>query len=95
MLTDVLPTDYPDKLIAAGKFKRIPLLNGNQDDEGTLLTRGASSNLTTDAHFESWIKEQLIPGITNDQFTRLAKLYPSDPNVGSPYGTGMFNQVNG
>ncbi|KAG8710874.1 hypothetical protein FRC09_020891 [Ceratobasidium sp. 395] len=83
-------TDIPSKLFLAGKFAKVPFINGAQLDEGTLFVNGGSLNTEQDifnwatAHFTG-----LNTGITNETAVReLLKYYPADPAAGSPYGTG-------
>ncbi|KAG9124351.1 hypothetical protein FRC07_011950 [Ceratobasidium sp. 392] len=82
-------TDIPSKLLRAGKFAKVPFINGAQLDEGTIFVNGTSLNTEQDivnwatAHFTG-----LDTGITNETAVReLLKYYPDDPAAGSPYGT--------
>ncbi|KAG9124350.1 hypothetical protein FRC07_011949 [Ceratobasidium sp. 392] len=83
-------TDVPSKLLRAGKFAKVPFINGAQLDEGTLFVNGTSLN--TEQDIVNWATARFIglnTGITNETAVReLLKYYPDDPAAGSPYGTG-------
>ncbi|KAG8718942.1 hypothetical protein FRC08_004014 [Ceratobasidium sp. 394] len=83
-------TDLPSKLLHAGKFAKVPFINGAQLDEGTLFVNGTSMNSEQD--IINWATARftgLDTGITNKTAVReLLKHYPDDPAAGSPYGTG-------
>ncbi|KAK0560854.1 hypothetical protein OC861_006098, partial [Tilletia horrida] len=82
----------PDQLAAQGRYNQdVALINGDQDDEGTLLTLAPSSNTTTPAQYEDWIRQAVFVNITDAQLARLNELYPNDPSAGSPFGTGTAN----
>lgn len=70
-------------------------MNGDEKDEGTYLTLGYTSNITTDEDFESYIRDILLPGISAEDLQTLTTLYPSDPAVGSPYETGDQWNITG
>ncbi|RDX48969.1 extracellular triacylglycerol lipase precursor [Lentinus brumalis] len=87
---DGLVPDLPSKLLAAGKFSKIPFIAGTVLDEGTDFT---PNSISTD--------EQVIEFITVDDqpfadppasfqtdVARLMELYPDIPALGSPFGTG-------
>ncbi|RDX48924.1 extracellular triacylglycerol lipase precursor [Lentinus brumalis] len=87
---DGLVPDLPSKLLAAGKFSKIPFIAGTVLDEGTDFT---PTSISTD--------EQVIEFITVDDqpfadppasfqtdVASLMQLYPDNPALGSPFGTG-------
>lgn len=43
---------------------------------------------STDAEFNEYVNTFLFPSATNAEIDVIAKLYPSDPALGSPFGTG-------
>ncbi|KZP15031.1 alpha/beta-hydrolase [Athelia psychrophila] len=65
---------------------------GNCDDEGTLFTFN-QQNITTDTEFNEFVHTALFPNATNAEIDVIAKLYPSDPSQGSPFGTGDSNTL--
>jgi len=88
---DILPLT-PFAAISAGKVANVPFINGDMDDEGTTLSLGLG-NVRTDADFQAFIKSVLFPDATAKDIKALADLYPTDPEAGSPYGTGSNNAI--
>lgn len=76
--------DLPDRLIDQGKFVKIPLLVGSNIDEGTRFTLGPLN--TTDQLVAALGKQ--YPNARNQTIDKLLELYPNDPALGCPFGTG-------
>ncbi|KAJ2920604.1 hypothetical protein H1R20_g16489, partial [Candolleomyces eurysporus] len=84
---------YPDlssRLYSKGQFARIPFIAGTNLDEGTffashesLSTQALKDNILAMSSPRSGSDDTL--GTAVDQ---VLMLYPEDPSVGSPYGTG-------
>ncbi|KAF9873224.1 carboxylesterase [Colletotrichum karsti] len=66
-------------LLSAGKFAHVPLLLGNNFDEGTGY---AKQGINTTEDFEAWLASSLLADST--QIEAIKKLYPDDPAVGIP-----------
>lgn len=83
-------TDMPSKLLHAGKFAKVPFINGVQLDEGPLFVNGTSMN--TEQDLINWLTARfpgLYFGISNVTAVKeILKYYPVDPAAGSPYNTG-------
>ncbi|SPO19816.1 related to Lipase 2 precursor [Ustilago trichophora] len=80
-----LITDYPSVNFPQGKLADIPIIQGNNLDEGPLF---AQKQLNNSADFETWIRSAAV--IYNTSYAETAvqevlKHYPDDPSVGSPY----------
>ncbi|KAK7420289.1 hypothetical protein QQZ08_010489 [Neonectria magnoliae] len=71
-------TDQAYTLLKQGKFAHVPVLLGNNFDEGTGY---AKQGISTDAQFEAWLTSQ---GLDGDQVEGVSKLYPNDPLLGIP-----------
>ncbi|RPD53051.1 esterase 1 [Lentinus tigrinus ALCF2SS1-7] len=89
---DGLIPDLPSTLVAQGKFSRIPLMTGTNLDDGTTFTPQA---VTTDDQIKIFLTRAALPfqgGDPSPEFEaaldELLEIYPEDPTVGSPYGTG-------
>ncbi|KAI0737108.1 extracellular triacylglycerol lipase precursor [Daedaleopsis nitida] len=85
----VIP-DLPSKLFAAGKFSKIPFIAGTVLDEGTRFT---PQSISTDDQVKEFLTGFDQPFTTPSQsfendLTQLLTLYPDNPALGSPYGTG-------
>lgn len=86
---------YPDKMMKEGKYKKdVRILNGQQHDEGTILTLGAIKNVTDEAGFDNYLRS-IIPGLKESQYSKLKELYPSDPTQGAAYDTGSLYNITG
>ncbi|KAJ2916227.1 hypothetical protein MD484_g4190, partial [Candolleomyces efflorescens] len=81
---------YPDlasRLYAKGRFARIPFIAGTNRDEGTLF---ASQQPLTDADIKAMVAGPNVTAgsVLDSVANKVLELYPADPAVGSPYGTG-------
>ncbi|KAL0577565.1 hypothetical protein V5O48_004428 [Marasmius crinis-equi] len=86
--------DYPSNLFKNGRFSRLPFIAGTELDEGTHFIPTQGLNYT-DATFRALILASYSPPVPplttqnlNDAISRLVELYPNDPTLGSPFGTG-------
>ncbi|KAK0229994.1 triacylglycerol lipase 3 [Armillaria nabsnona] len=84
----ILP-DLPTHLWAKGQFATVPFISGTNLDEGTL---GLSTTTNfTDENIKDYIQttySAFPPYLSDTILDRLLELYPDDPSLGSPYGTG-------
>ncbi|KEY64161.1 hypothetical protein S7711_03454 [Stachybotrys chartarum IBT 7711] len=78
VIDDDFITDQPVSLIEQGKFAHVPLLTGNNFDEGTAY---GSRGINTDEEFRAWLLNQ---NMTSEQIFSLEALYPDDPAAGIP-----------
>ncbi|KAF5310382.1 hypothetical protein D9611_012081 [Ephemerocybe angulata] len=82
--------DYASRLYEEGRFARLPFIAGTNRDEGTLfsirepLTQDAIKDIIVTGYSPAATTEQEL----NRTVDKLLELYPEDPAVGSPYGTG-------
>ncbi|KAK9341933.1 Alpha/Beta hydrolase protein [Lipomyces starkeyi] len=79
----LIPT-YPKDLLAQGKFLKVPILIGNNMDEGTAFGFG---NVNTTSELSTAISVK-YPGVNDTTINTLLELYPNIPSEGCPYGTG-------
>ncbi|KAJ7265540.1 Alpha/Beta hydrolase protein [Mycena rebaudengoi] len=82
----------PIESVSRGAYAKIPLLAGDDDDEGTFFAFG-STNVTTDDDFANYLRAVSLPRASTTQISHLATLYPQDPAQGSPFGTGSDNAI--
>lgn len=85
----------PYESLRRGLFARVPVIAGDQEDEGTLFAigRGLDTLSTTDqviSYFTTW-----WPTAARETVARFIKTYSPDPAAGSPFGTGTANQLYG
>ncbi|KAI0737886.1 extracellular triacylglycerol lipase precursor [Daedaleopsis nitida] len=88
---DGLIPDLPSKLLAAGKFSKIPFIAGTVLDEGTDFTPQYINS--TDQLVEFFVvADQPFadppPARFLTDIQTLLQLYPDNPALGSPYNTG-------
>nr|P32948.1 RecName: Full=Lipase 4; Flags: Precursor [Diutina rugosa] len=84
-------TDDMFKLVRDGKCANVPVIIGDQNDEGTVFAL-SSLNVTTDAQARQYFKESFIHA-SDAEIDTLMAAYPSDITQGSPFDTGIFNAI--
>lgn len=81
-LSAVLDGDFitaqASELLKAGKFAHVPLLLGNNFDEGTAYGK---KGINTTQQFETYLSGS---NLTDAQVEQITELYPDDPSVGIP-----------
>ena len=87
----VLP-DSPDVLASEGKYHAVPMIIGDQEDEGTLFAL-FQPNITTTADVVDYLHTLFFQSATKEQLTTFVDLYPTDPRAGSPFRTDIFNEL--
>lgn len=87
----VLPAS-PDALVEQGRYAAVPMIIGNQRDEGTVLAL-FTGNVTTTADLVEYISTLYFQGATTAQIEQLVATYPTAATSGSPFGTGILNQI--
>ncbi|KAE9974312.1 hypothetical protein BLS_003177 [Venturia inaequalis] len=76
----------PEELGLKGKFAKVPVIVGDQEDEGTMFAL-FQSNLTTTAHLVNYLKPY-FPSATQETLEGVVASYPDDAAAGSPFRTG-------
>ncbi|KAJ5094983.1 hypothetical protein N7532_007274 [Penicillium argentinense] len=85
----------PDVLVQQGKYAPVPFIIGDQEDEGTLFSL-FQSNVSNSKDLVGYLKNVMFPRATEEQLTTLVSTYGSGISAvtkGSPFGSGMFNEV--
>jgi len=85
-------SDNPQRLVQQGKVANVPFVTGDCDDEGTLFSL-STLNITTDSEFATYLKTYWLPEASTAQENNLNTLYPSDLVDGSPFDTGLLNNI--
>ncbi|KAI1427507.1 sterol esterase [Xylaria sp. FL1777] len=85
----VLP-DSPDILAKTGRYAAVPMIIGDQEDEGTLFAL-FQSNLTTEAGLIDYLSTVFFQKATRDQVAELVATYSPALSDGSPFRTGILN----
>lgn len=82
----------------AGKWPKIPIITGNQEDEGTLFAL-PTPNITTHENLVDYLASYFPnnPNATADVLGLLSTNYPDEPDLGqpagSPFNTGSANNI--
>ncbi|KAJ7921393.1 sterol esterase [Mycena leptocephala] len=81
--------------VAHGAFAPIPILVGDVDDEGTLFSFSSSNVTSVNSNNNKFLTHvsSFLPKASPHQISRVAELYPRDPALGAPFGTGSANQL--
>jgi carboxylesterase type B len=82
----VVLTQSPDLLIGAGKYAAVPMIIGDQEDEGTIFAL-FQSNITTEAQLVTYLQSYFFNDATTAQIKSLVATYPDNASAGSPFGT--------
>ncbi|TBU55940.1 carotenoid ester lipase [Dichomitus squalens] len=76
-----------EQQLLAGAVAQIPLVAGNDQDEGTAFAF-PTLDITTDDEFLEYINSNFYSNTPRDEVGKILELYPSDPADGAPYNTG-------
>lgn len=82
----------PEELARRGEYAAVPMVIGDQEDEGTLFSL-AQGNVSSAARLVAYLGEIFFHGATQAQLAALVATYPADPAAGSPFRTGPLNAV--
>lgn len=88
----VVMTESPDKLVMKGKYASVPFIIGDQEDEGTLFALFQPNLTTTDAVTE-YLSDLYFPQAEKEVLKGLVETYPPQAKYGSPFRTGIFNEI--
>lgn len=88
----VLP-DSPEVLAASGRYAAVPMIIGDQEDEGTLFAL-FQPNITTNKELAEYLETIFFQDATTAQIAGLLDTYPDDLGIsGSPFRTGLLNNL--
>ncbi|KAH6608175.1 triacylglycerol lipase [Trichoderma cornu-damae] len=87
----VLP-DSPDVLFEQGKYYPVPMIVGDQEDEGTLFSL-FQTDVTSTSSLVNWLSDYMFFNATKAQLTQLVETYDAAISSGSPFRTGIFNEL--
>ncbi|KAJ7759734.1 extracellular triacylglycerol lipase precursor [Mycena maculata] len=81
--------DLPSVLFKRGQFTRLPFIAGTNLDEGTLFTNQAvNSTEEINVTLLNQSSPSISPTTLEQSVLTLLQLYPDNPALGSPFGTG-------
>lgn len=82
----------PEVPVRSGAFTRIPIIIGDQEDEGTLFSLTQANITNTNeliTYLDSYFTNPAAPAAVND----LVATYPDSAPAGSPFRTGDLNEI--
>ncbi|KAI1781252.1 sterol esterase [Hypoxylon cercidicola] len=85
----VLP-DSPDVLAADGRYAAVPMIIGDQEDEGTLFSL-FQPNISNTDELVDYIWTNFFPDIDRGYVVGLVDTYDPSIAAGSPFNTGILN----
>lgn len=85
-------TKSPDVLIKEGKYAAVPMIIGDQEDEGTLFAI-FPSNVTSESRLVNYLSSVFFHGAAKPQLQGLVDTYPGWLWEGSPFRSGLLNDV--
>ncbi len=88
----VVLTDSPEVLLVLGKYAKVPFIIGDQEDEGTLFAI-LPNNVTNTNALIRYLKDLYFFDATEAQLAAFVNTYPTDITAGSPFRTGIFNEL--
>ncbi|KAF7557968.1 hypothetical protein G7Z17_g241 [Cylindrodendrum hubeiense] len=88
-------TASPDSLVHQGKYAAVPMIIGNQEDEGALFSL-FQANLTSNDKLADYLQKYYFNSATKAQLTELIGTYNNGLGAvieGSPFRSGIFNEI--
>lgn len=82
--------DSPELMVQQGRYAQIPIIVGDQEDEGTFFAC-FEPNTTTTEDIVHYISSIFYPQASLSTIEGLVATYPDDPAAGSPFRTGLLN----
>ncbi|KAK3291302.1 Alpha/Beta hydrolase protein [Chaetomium fimeti] len=83
-------TASPEVLAQTGKYAQVPIIIGNQENEGTVFAL-FQANITTEAALVSYLNTIFFQHATPEEVAGLVATYPENPD--SPGGVGPSNST--
>lgn len=85
-------TDTPDVLVQNGQYAAVPMIIGDQEDEGTIFSL-FTANVTTNDDLLDYLAAYFFNDATPAQLAGLLDTYPQVVSAGSPFDTGVANEL--
>jgi carboxylesterase type B len=80
----------PEVAVDTGKYAAVPMIIGDQEDEGTLFAL-FQFNISSTTDIVDYFSKLYFNSATKTQLTELVNTYDSFITSGSPFRTGIFN----
>lgn len=85
-------TESPEVLLEKGKYAAVPMIIGDQEDEGTLFSL-FQPNITTTDRLIDYLNDIFFLNAKREDMAALVDTYPRDLRAGSPFETGILNNI--
>ncbi|TVY78429.1 putative secreted lipase, partial [Lachnellula suecica] len=85
-------TASPEVLAQEGKYAKVPFILGDQEDEGTIFAL-FQNNLTTTTDVVNYLSDVFFADASTAQLEELAATYADTTTDGSPFRTGLLNDL--
>ncbi|KAK4182623.1 putative sterol esterase precursor [Podospora australis] len=85
-------TASADVLVKQKKYAAVPMIIGDQEDEGTLFSL-FQTDVNTGSKLVNYLKTYFFHNASTKQIEGLVDKYPALLSTGSPFGTGILNEV--
>lgn len=86
-------TRTPHEIVKAGAYAPVPFILGDQEDEGTLFSLFQSNISSTTEGIVGYLSDLYLPATPIEKVRELVEAYPQSISAGSPFNTGIFNEV--
>ncbi|KAI2632275.1 sterol esterase [Hypoxylon sp. NC1633] len=86
----VMLTDSPDVLALSGRYAAVPMIIGDQEDEGTIFSL-FQPNITNTDDLVDYIWKEFFPALERELVAGLVDTYDESITAGSPFNTGILN----
>jgi carboxylesterase type B len=81
----------PEAAVQNGSFAKVPIIIGDQEDEGTLFSL-SQFNITTTKQLTAYLKS-FFPNAKQSDIADLVATYPDHMADGSPFDSGLLNEI--
>ena len=85
-------TQSPELLVLNNKYAAVPMIIGDQEDEGTLFSL-FQENVTDTDSLVSYLSTIFFKDATPQQLADFVATYDDDITAGSPFRTSIFNEL--
>jgi carboxylesterase type B len=86
-------TKSPHVLAASGKYAAVPMIIGDQEDEGPLFSLFQKNTTSTSAKLTDYLNGVLFTNAPRSVVEGLVNTYSSAVWDGSPFNTGLLNEI--
>lgn len=84
--------ESPEIIARKGDYAAVPMIIGDQEDEGTIFSLFTYNVSTTD-QLVDYLSTYYFTNATTAQLEALLDTYPADVTQGSPFRTSIFNEL--